>query len=442
MKAKIFLSLLFFTCISLATHSQSAYHFTYNCLKANDATTYKAFLLLNDDGTGLIRIKYVLPPKGDSVLVTMDVQQQYPDMKLGNIDNSKTSFLLSNLNNIKGNPDTKYVLPVLWFKKSTASDEMEPWGVTVNTTDTEKSMNPFSAVDYLDAKKLKQDKNFVLQYFTRQDDFYKNLFESKTKALSPAEKNIKLYMLVVANVNDTIIGKSCAKDMKRSIETFKKLTTYLGIKFDTVKIFGDNYNKQNVEKAIDTLKPGANDIVVFYYTGHGFRKPTENSSRFPFIDLRPKPDRTFMVNSLNIENIFERIKKKNARLTLVISDCCNTEVNATNAVGTPIPGRKGLGIDWSQENVRALFLNEKKIAILAAAADAGQKASSNNEFGSFYSYFFKTSLEAHSSNLIRDVSWAKVLEYAKTQTIYKAENTYCAKPYVDSNICVQTPMVK
>src|SRR5947207_6809397 len=73
--------------------------------------------------------------------------------------------------------------------------------------------------------------------------------------------------------------------MKRSLETFTGLTNFLGIRILSKTISGKEYNKKDVETAINNLKPSSNDIVVFYYSGHGFRMP-ENSRRFPNLKIK------------------------------------------------------------------------------------------------------------------------------------------------------------
>jgi hypothetical protein len=294
-------------------------------------------------------------------------------------------------------------------------------------------------VTFLDKKKL--DKDLVLQYFTKQDIFYKNLFETQTRALSPFEKSTRMILLAVANVNEPEIGASCLKDMNRAVETFSKLADFMGIKFESRTVAGSNYNKATVEKQIASLTPALNDIVVFYYSGHGFRKP-KDSRRFPYIDLREKPDNTYMENSMNIEDVYDAIRKKGARLNLVIGDCCNTEVSAKNAIGAPIPRKKGFSLEWNLENCRTLFLNPLPRSILVTAADRDQKASSNNEFGGFFSFFFKTSMENQLGFFKKNVSWENVLNDAKKSTITKAEHTYCDKPYIPENICEQYPIWK
>ena len=184
--------------------------------------------------------------------------------------------------------------------------------------------------------------------------------------------------------------------------------------------------------------------MIFYYSGHGFRKvdrpkPAKPYSRYPFLDFRAKPDDDYNVYTLNLEDIFETIRKKGARFNLVLSDCCNYLPVSTNSVGTPVPKPRGSGLEWVEDNCRELFLNPRRQSVLATAADIGQLASSNNDFGGFFSYFFETSMETHFSTLKSKVTWEQVLKEAVNQTSIKAKYTYCGKPYIPENICKQSP---
>jgi hypothetical protein len=82
------------------------------------------------------------------------------------------------------------------------------------------------------------------------------------------------------------------------------------------------------------------------------------------------------------------------------------------------------------------------MSVLATAASSGQKASSNNDFGGFFSYYFKAAMENYSSKLKNNVTWDLVLQDTKAQTIRKANHTYCDKPYIPANICQQYPDYK
>jgi hypothetical protein len=335
----------------------------------------------------------------------------------------------------------KFIIPVFWYTKTAPNELFEPSAVSLNEDTAAKYQGTILKAEFVQSADL--TKSFVSQFFKPEEDFYKNLFGIKSRGLSTEEKNTNIYLLVVANSNDSSIGASCYKDMIRMVHTFQDLAEYLDIKIFPTTIYGKTYTLKNIEKAIDDLNPLPTDIVIFYYSGHGFRKEENKNgkaipyqkSRYPFLDFRAKPDDDYNFYSMNLEEINKKLIKKNARFTLVLSDCCNNVPASTNSVGTPIPKPRGSGLDWNEDNLKALFLNPKRTSIMATAADIGQLASSNNAFGGFFSYFFKTSMEDCFTSFKKNVTWDMVMKDAQEQTVYKAQHTYCGKP----NICRQYP---
>jgi hypothetical protein len=434
------------------TSAQSVYQIDYNFHQPDDSITYHAFLVRFDDGTGLLRIRYLAPKTSDDVLIETDLEEDYKMDQSGMVDTNVLVLKSLNPRNIVGGDKSGLGSPVFVFRNNPALGYFEPAGVVRSSQDLTLSPTTTFAATLIERSALTKD--VVLQFFAEDDDFFVNLFNNQTKGLSAAEKNTKLYLLIVADTLDKEIGSACAKDMKRAVETFSGLTNYLGIKLIPTTISGKQYSKQNVQASINALKPSSNDIVVFYYSGHGFRTP-ETPRRFPNLKLKNFPTlrenfpdsiswikksrQDNLTFSLNIEDIFNIIKKKGARFNLVISDCCNNDIFSVNATGTKPGKTKGSGIEWSEDNVRTLFLNKTPMSLLATAASSGQKATSNNDFGGFFSYFFKMSMENYSSKLRTSPTWDLVMQDAQKQTIFKARHTYCDKPYIPANICQQNP---
>jgi hypothetical protein len=410
-------------------------------------------MLRNIDGSGLIRLRFQNAADGSDVLVETDVDEQYPMDANGMQDTATLLITAINPRFIDGDNNAKYTLPVFIFKYNASNDFFEPSGVA-DTKNKNSSGNSFSW-QLIEAAAM--SKEFISQYFSEDEDFYTNFFKPVTKGLSPIEKNIRLHLLVVADTLDETIGSSCNKDMQRAVETFKTLTDYLGIKFLPTTICGKQYSKTNVQAAITALKPSPNDIVVFYYSGHGFRIP-EKPREFPNLKLKNfknlrqnfrdsiswiRKDRQDNITySMNMEDIFNMIRKKGARFNLVLSDCCDDDIFSVNATGTKPGKTKGSGVEWSEDNIRTLFFNKTPMSIIATSAKQGQRASSNNSFGGFFSYFFKMSLENYCSKLKTSPTWDQIFHDTNTQTINKANHTYCEKPYIPANICHQEPIYK
>ncbi|MEO5685483.1 MAG: caspase family protein [Chitinophagaceae bacterium] len=442
MKATHLFCCLLALCFSNAAWCQSVYRFQYNFHQPSDSISYNAFFIRYDDGSGLLRVRYKLPASGEDVLVETDVEENYLNDPIPAKNDTGPLFLKTvNPRFIIGNNNIRFNPPFFQFRYNARSKFYEPAAVTAVAT--KEAMNPRTSFTAALVEKSGLNKAFVSAFFSEDEDFYINLLKPATKGLSQAEKNTKLFLLLVADTLDKEIGPACNIDVVRTIETFKGLTDYLGIKFLPQTITGANYSKKNVELAISALKPAATDIIVFYYSGHGFRKQEENR-RFPNIKLKTNhtSKQDVYMNSLNIEDVFASIIKKPSRFNLVMSDCCNNDIETTNATGSKPGQTKASGIDWNETNCRSLFLNPARMSVLTTAAENGQRATSKNDFGSFFSFFLTSSIKNYGSSLKSNVSWDLLLQDTKTQTIFKAKHTYCDKPYIPENICNQYPAYK
>ncbi len=127
------------------------------------------------------------------------------------------------------------------------------------------------------------------------------------------------------------------------------------IQFVPKMIFGKEFSKINVDNAINAISPGPADIVVFYYSGHGFSNIKDKYS-FPYLDLRDKSFQTYGgAYTLNIEDIYNRIRAKGARLNLVFSDCCNSDPSQSSIITSDVAGTRSSSIGWNINNCKALF---------------------------------------------------------------------------------------
>lgn len=424
----------------MGLQAQSFYEMQYTTFKGNEPIECKAFLVKNDDGSGFVRIKYKALDDGQEVLLQMNVEDEYRLNGDGTVDTMAMFVKTSNPESMSDKFEPNPELPAFGFIYDPLLGYYEP-RLHVNVTHTgEKVINGranFKATT-LGLKDL--HRKFLITYFHEEDEFVKNILQPVTRSISAAERNIKMHVIIVANTNDKSIGSSCAKDITRMVETFTDLVNYMGMQALTPQIIsGNGFSKKAVEKALNATKPAPRDIVVFYYSGHGFRNKNENR-KYPYMDLRANENQDHIKEAMNIEDVYDIIKKKGARCNLVLSDCCNTEVHFTNAIGNkPIKTKTKGKVPFRESNIRELFFNSEQVNILATAADTNQKAASNDQFGGFFSYYFKTALDKRCSILSSTPTWQQVFADTKASTVYKAKYTYCDKPFIPANICEQVP---
>lgn len=406
--------------------AQSIYELSFTFPQANNPIFYKALLIDYNSGKAKLRLRFT-SPAGKDILADVDVTEEDPGNNASCFNSDRIYYKLQKASYIES-PDPAVNLPgYICLKKDPASGLFEPFGVTNSSADCKADVTRFTKVGFIDKKNL--TKEFMGIYFKTYDVFYKNFFGAKQKALTTSERNVKLFLLFVANVTDPKIGTADRKNMKDALTFFGKVKQSLGIDqfiYDTVT--GANFNKQTVENKIKTfLTPGPNDIVVFYYSGHGFRKE-KDSRPGPYMDMSVDyTDKNYMDKAIKLEDITEMIRKKGARLNLVVSDCCNKQVGETSSVDAPaISGKKGgLGDYWSDKNLRDLFLNINRTTIMFTAAEPFQVAISNPEFGGYFSNFFINAIDTHLSYVKNNVKWEDIIALTKQNTEYKANRTWC-----------------
>ncbi len=437
MKAVTLIILTFLFLQGNTSTAQSVYQIKYQQQQGGANKAYDAFLLSNESGTGFVRINFTSPIDQQNMLVEMASNLQYVTDENGQTDTTQFFYKTSNPVIIRGNKQTTVPLVEFWFKVNNLTKLAEPASIKIGDAGNAGESPTLLSATLLNIESM--SKEMLLSFFETSDAFYANLFNPSVRALTALEKMTRIHLLIVANTNDSSIGVPCNNSMNLMEETFTNLAGYLGLKILVTKIYGSTYNKANVVKQLSMLKPGFNDVLIFYYVGHGFRKAKDNRP-FPFLDFRANTKEDFMEKSLNLEDIYNQLKLKNARLNIVMGDCCNSDPYANSPMAAADPRPRASELDFNLEKCRELFLNTKRMSLLMTAAEKGQLASCNAELGAFFSFYFKSSME----NALRDVktknvSWYQVIDKAKLQTVDKARRTYCSKPYVAANICRQTP---
>lgn len=416
--------------------SQTIYEFRYHYTVDGVREDYRAFMLRNADGTGFFRVEY-FDEMNTRHLVELPMVEIYGEHEDGTPDSTQLIFYAEQPRSILGNAGD-YLPDHFVFEEVPDSGYYDPAFVYCVNEDQSQDMGTFDEVRLLDEKDL--DKDLVLHYFTQQDDFYIQQFETVTRDLTPAEKQTSLHLVLVANTNDQSIGRTCVVDKEATYRLFSQVAEFLQIRFNPQVIEGQAFSKINVDKAISAVRPAPNDIVVFYYTGHGFNDMNQ-AYQFPYLDLRDKSFQQFGgAYTLNTESIFQKLKAKGARMNLVISDCCNNDPGAASLVVDEGATTRTSSVGWDQNNCMALFLSPKPVSLIMTAAAKGELSAGNASLGGIFTFNFRESLEKYMSPFTRNPDWNQLISSAKAQTIAKARKTWCNKE--KKIICVQNPVFR
>ncbi len=226
---------------------------------------------------------------------------------------------------------------------------------------------------------------------------------------SPNSSGVTLHLVSVINTNVSDIGSSCARDYENISSEFKGISQALGMRLKTYNIMGNNYSRSAVESTIDRLRPASNDVVVFLYSGHGFRFD-DQQSKYPAIDLtRSSYDNLTDGNYLLMSDIYDAICAKDARLNLVLSDCCNTPIG----VETPPTREAGTlycraSNNFSLSRLGQLFLHERG-SMLSTAASPGETSICDMMGGYFTLAFIRSLRKEINATNDQAVSWNTII---------------------------------
>ncbi len=436
MKKLLFVLLTFvFTENSLS--AQVIYRFSFTLPASGGTVPCTAFYVGQGDGTAQVRIRFTGPGAADSTLVDFTAEEEATDKFPGCAASDKLYLRLQKTQVLFGNDNGIAFPAYLCFRMNKETGYYEPAGYSNEVGNCESPITAFTSTESLAKKDISNET--VSMYFRSSDSFYAGYFAS-TRDFVVIDPNITLHLLVVANTFDDHIGNACAKDMRRTIKFFQELKDFLGIRFVFDTIAGKRYSVAQVDAAIAKLaNAGPNDIVVFYYTGHGFRQKDDNR-RPPYIDLRPNYDENpNNLNSKSLADIFQTVSGMKARFKLVWADCCNDMSRTYSVKAKPPSATKGFGLNGSLKNGADLFLNAKRLSILATGANPGQRSICNDDFGGFFSYNLLNSIEGQLSFLNSNANWDKIIEEAGGKTRKMAMRVDCATPANANARCTQIP---
>jgi Caspase domain len=370
----------------------------------------------------------------------MDVLEQYATNNNGEPDTTKIMYEATGIKNIYGNKAIP--LHSFWFVISD-NGLYKPWAVVQAGTTKMPQAGNLNRGLFIRNEEIARNKSLVLNYFDEASFYYKNLFvknNAGTKGgLNADPKTTRMFLLIVASTKDETLMPNCLTDARKVVEAFTDIAENgLGISIFVDSVYGNRYNRAEVEMALTKLKPGKNDIVVFYYSGHGFADQKQPKKQFPFIDLRdpnlrPRPAPIKM--AMNIQDIYSIIIKKGARMNLVLSDCCNDTVEAKKPISTVMPpGTKG-PVKFNTNNLTSLFMSLKPTNLLMTAATRDERAIITPRYSSYFTHFFIESLRTYLSPAKGNSNWLQVMDDTKKLTSMFAGKVPCP----NGKNCIQTP---
>ncbi len=220
-----------------------------------------------------------------------------------------------------------------------------------------------------------------------------------------------MHVIYLGDTNDETIGYTVHLDIRHLQKETTRIARHTGLTKREIILTGHKNTSNQVMRALNTLNIARDDVVFFYYSGHGFRTHTKDN---------PWPNIVFMKEwkGMDLNFIVNRLKEKNPRLLIALSDCCNNPIPAHGApelvrgpVAKSIQKRAASPDSLLRANYRRLFL-EAQGTVIAVAAKKGHVAKSTTVSGGNYTFVFLNVLQ-HYTKSTAQATWVDILDTTK-----------------------------
>ncbi len=217
----------------------------------------------------------------------------------------------------------------------------------------------------------------------------------------------KIYAVIMGATLDKNIGQSCIVDLDRFDNELSTLSCLLEMELaPIIRLDGSKCDRPNMESGLNQLKScSRDDIIFFYYTGHGMRSPNDKT-QWPQMCMNYNDQR----NWVPVHDVIDIISPMRAHLKLILTDCCNVKDHRVTAKFFKGQARGASYIsEVNYGNLEKLFIKQNG-CIIATGSQVDEPSLSNDEIGGAFTLSFWASVEEAATGEITPPSWQKVLD--------------------------------
>lgn len=230
-----------------------------------------------------------------------------------------------------------------------------------------------------------------------------------------AQSRPVMHAIFFADTEDKSIGKGEAVSMVKFSDMLSTICNAIGYKYLPDEFSGRYCRSFELKNWLSEFECDTSDIVVFCYLGHGTRS-SEDTSVFPQMCLGESNQAYFVP----LVNVSKSLAQHQARLTLVIGDCCNVTGEYVMPKETIIAPAARTNVHSATISLmKDLFLNTTGV-ITMCATKPGTYGWSNQETGS---YFLNALVQAIENTPITTIKkgkpWESIMDIVMKDLLYK-----------------------
>lgn len=254
--------------------------------------------------------------------------------------------------------------------------------------------------------------------YSIKNNFILQLFICLILGFTNTLKASDLHVILITDLKAHRIEAGMKKDLERLQKTTRSIAKNTGLNLKEKLFVGKKTDPQALFAHLRALDAHADDVILFYFSGHGFRTDPNPENKWPILAFEKAEV------GIQFEEIATFLQKKGARLTLLFADCCNHEITSKKQAK---PEPRILIKSVTKELKRGyckLFLESSGILIVTSAKP-GEFSYTNNVEGSLYTIALIKAIKETVKLPFENIKWSTIIEDAKTKL---------AKVTVESNV--------
>ena len=223
-----------------------------------------------------------------------------------------------------------------------------------------------------------------------------------------------LHALIFTGNNDIseILREGINKSKEDMRTELKTIASSLHINYEEVIGSDALFNAQYLMDEISRLNPGSDDIVFFYYVGHGINKP-EIDPIWPQLAFATSYN-DISSKLISFSDITAQLEQKRPRLLIAMAEACNSTSGRTEYYQDEILGLGSLSFNQRDlERLKDLYLRSEG-TVVSSSSEPGQKSYVSAEGGYFSNSFIE--VEKELTSISSEADWQTLFEKTKYRT--------------------------
>ena len=204
------------------------------------------------------------------------------------------------------------------------------------------------------------------------------------------------------------IAESCEVDFNNVTELFTNIANDVGMELET---YDTEFEQSETIDFINNFTCSSDDVVFFYYSGHGFRY-SDQEVVWPYLNVCHEGPQTPEDCGVDLNWVHKQLIEKRPRLSIAIGDCCNNKIDWLEPRNV-LSRSANFNNNNTADGYRKLFV-ESSGHIVASGSIPGQYALGTQTGGLFTNGIIETLKKARG---IADITWKNVFEKAQNYTL-------------------------